>query len=58
MLHNPAGTPDAWDPYPLSLRLVNCLKHAASTEGTWLLQEPGISRTHVAFAEVPVTTPE
>ncbi len=24
--HNPVGTPDAWDPFPISLRLVNWIK--------------------------------
>ncbi|NPA08711.1 MAG: heparinase [Chlorobi bacterium] len=25
--HNPPGTPDAWDPFPVSLRLVNWIKY-------------------------------
>lgn len=28
---NPAGTPDAWDPYPTSLRIVNWVKFASAT---------------------------
>ena len=29
---NPAGTPDAWDPFPISLRLVNWIKYFISDE--------------------------
>jgi uncharacterized heparinase superfamily protein len=29
---NPAGTPDAWDPFPISLRLVNWIKFLSSNE--------------------------
>jgi uncharacterized heparinase superfamily protein len=28
LAQNPAGTPDAWDPFPTSLRIVNWLKYA------------------------------
>ena len=30
--HNPAGTPDSWDPFPISLRLVNWIKYASRIE--------------------------
>jgi len=30
---NPAGTPDAWDPFPISLRIVNWLKYASLPNG-------------------------
>jgi uncharacterized heparinase superfamily protein len=42
LLHNPPGTPDTWDPYVLSLRVVNWVKYALSTpvpltrEAAWL----------------------
>jgi uncharacterized heparinase superfamily protein len=42
LVHNPPGTPDAWDPYVLSLRVVNWVKYVLSTpvpltrEAAWL----------------------
>ena len=29
--HNPPGTPDAWDPFPISLRVVNWIKYISQT---------------------------
>ena len=34
LAHNPPVTPDAWDPYPLSLRVVNWIKYVLTTPST------------------------
>lgn len=43
---NPIGSPDAWEPYTLSLRIVNLVKHFASLPSIRLPQHWQVSLVH------------